>query len=843
MTKERQTTRIYKPLVRLKSMTNGPLRSVNNYQFGFYDIGVLRQCLNQTNASTYSVAALPIPENQQEFNYAQALINHPKLEYAIVDKDKLVLVKVEDSEFTGWMSNMKSLGYSVKGGGKAGKRIKSFHRPTLFNAHFDHLNIKIVEPTEYSNEDWENDVASDLATPENLERLLDGCFVISSRLIKQGIDNLPVYEPHNTNDTEEYYYDPNIRKQLQHFLASSKVYNARINTHFGIIKGNMIVSDYLPEDVDVITSRANIKTEITYNSGYRILAEPQGPKSRVVTDDQTVVNFPKLFRKADMQMWLHEEYEKMFQDAIAGKLLQNWKSIYTRLWRDSENIDDKEVQARMSYVAYRWVAAGLSITDSPWLFENLAISHAKPLEKRIPIPCTVYEQIIPESIARMAGYDISVESETIQRINEIGVHVVNDVDWIEMYESHGGHDADDFFKLFYRQIEGGELDGEKVIIAIRSPNGKGEYSVFKYVEGQWSPSWIKSNGETVKFPVINGRGWPMRLSTAIRFGHVRYSGLPSSYSTSKAHASKEYDQEQVIADLRAAMNGGNVGRYVNAVMLHSMVFPNHRPVQLCSLESAIDGCTQTSDPADRAAIDEEAEFLVRQVIESGKPIDSFIWQSRHFARSLKEGESVELYDGKLTQIYELCQTYYNAYSTRIKEWSQQNARPNNKIHELGQRLYFHALPVLKQFRKNIYNANNANRSISNSNVQRDTWENIYQYIVDTIESYERPQDKFDFILSLYSVSLKKPTSNGKISDQIVMNRVVFPYLERALQHYGLAKSLIVERKDDGNIIINQTQATSWRYINDNEESPVFYDPLEYQAYHSLHSTVIHSTTN
>ena len=842
MTTERHTNRIYQPLVRLKSMTNGPLRSVNNYQFGFYDIGVLRHCLEANQATSFRVAALPIPQNQQEFDFAQNLINHPAIEYAIVDKNKLVVVIVEGSQSTGWMSNMKALGYSVKGGGKAGKRIKSFHRPTLFNAHYDHLNIKIVEPTEYSNEDWQNDVASDLSTPENLERLLDGAFVVSSRLIKQGIDNLPVYEPHNTTDTEEYYYDPNIRKQLQNFLASSKVYNARIKTPFGIIKGNMIVSDYLPDDVDVITSRANIKTEIKYASGYRILAEPQGPKSRVITDDQTVVNFPKLFRKSDMEMWLKEEYEKMFQDATAGKLLQNWKSIYSRLWRDSEDIEDKEVQARMSYVAYRWVASGLQITDSPWLFENLAISHSMPLKKRIPIPCSVYEQIIPESIARMAGYDISVESETIQRINEIGVHVVNDVDWIEMYESHGGHDADDFFKLFYRQIQGGELDGEKVIIAIRSPNGKGEYSVFKYVENQWSPTWVKSNGDHVKFPIINGRGWPMRLSTAIRFGHVKYTGLPSSNSSSKAHASEEYDQQQVLADLRAAMNGGNVGRYVNAVMLHSMVFPNHRSVQLCSLESAIDGCTQTSDPADRAAIDEEANKIVREVIDSGRPIDRAIWESRNFSRSLNQGESVELYDGKITQIYDLCNFYMQAYSARIKAWSQEHAKPTDEVHLLGQRLYYHAIPVLRNFRKNIYNANSSNETISAANVQRDSWENIYQSIVDHINSYERQQDKFDFIISLYSASLNIPTSGGKISDQIVMNRIVFPYLERALQHYGLAKTVVIERNSDGNLNITQTRANSWRYLTDDNQSPVFDNAYEYQQYHSMYSKIIHTTS-
>lgn len=836
----RPTVRKYKPIVRLKAESTGPLRSINDYQIGLYDVGVLRQCLDELDSSQYRVAALPIPQTEQEFKVAKEIITNPNVEYAIVDKNKLVAVIIEGENSAGWMSNLKALGYSVKGGGKAAKRMKSFHRPTLINAHYSHLNVQVVDPCDYTRVDFENDVASDLSTPEVLERLLDGCFVVSERLMTQGITNLPFYEPNKTSDTDEYYYDPTIRNKLQSYLATSKVFNARIFSPIGLIKGNMIVSPHLPEGVDVITSEANIKREITYSRGYRLLAEPQGPKSRVITDDQTVINFPKLFPKSDMEMWLKEEYEKMFQDATSGKLLQNWKSIYTRLWKDSEKLEDKEVQARMNYVAYRWVSSGMSITDSPWLFENLAISHAMPLKKRIPIPCSVYEQIIPESLARMAGYDIEVEDETIQRINEIGVHVVSDVDWIEMYESHGGHDADDFFKLFYREVESGDMDGEKVVIAIRSPNGKGEYSVFKYVEGQWSPTWVKSDGEQVKFPVINGRDWPLRLSTAIRFEKVKYTGLPSDHSPSQAHASDEYDHEQVIADLQAAMNGGNVGRYVNAVMLYSSVFSNHRKEQLCSLESAIDGCTQTADPADRAAIDQEAKKLVREVVESGLPIDRVFWQSRNFGNSLKEGETIELFDGKITQIYTLCQQYFQAYSARVTQWAQEHARPDDVIHKLGYRLYFHALPHLRRFRMNIYNANSTQVPTTKNTVQTDAWENLYQDIVQRIESFERPQDRHDFVLALYSVSLKVPTSAGKISDQIVMNRIVYPYLEKALQHYGLAKRVIIERNEDGTLNVKQTIADSWYYIPKDSDPVVFKDIFEYQSFHAKYSDIKHT---
>jgi len=367
-------------------------------------------------------------------------------------------------------------------------------------------------------------------------------------------------------------------------LLRQRVFNARLVFDQGFLKGNCIVSDKLPEGVDVITSMDNIKSEIVYKNGFQFLAEPQGSHERVITDDQTVINLPNLFSQADMQYWLNEEYEKMFNDAINCRLLTNWREIYKRQFRNISDAEDEEANSRMSYVGYRWVASGMKITDSPWLFETLAISHAKPFQKRIPIPCTVYEQIIPESLAHMAGYeeDVYVEQGEIVRINELGVHVVNDADWLEMYESHGGHDQDDYFKLFYRTMEGGDLDGQKVVIVCRSPNGYGEYSIFKYVEGQWSPTWHTSDGTEIKFPKVSGRGWPKRLSDAIRDKEVCYEGLPSEH-TKKVKRTGLYTPDDVIVDMKVAMSGGNVGGYVNAVMAHSLILHSHRSHQLCSM--------------------------------------------------------------------------------------------------------------------------------------------------------------------------------------------------------------------------------------------------------------------
>jgi hypothetical protein len=826
----------YEPVLRLQAMDGGPLRGGESYQFGFYDAGVMREIIDNFGGS-YKVYTLPIPQNSEEFNYVQELVNDPKVQYALVDKNKIVFVIIENSH--GWMTAINDLGYEVSSGDKSNKRLKSLHRPTLLNAHFnkDEINVLYVDSTDYSRYDYENDdsISKRFRDPAITERLLDGGFVISKRLVQRAVANLPVFEPDKSTDPDDYYFDPRVRQQLVNDLLDSSVFNARIIFEDGFLKGNCIAVD-LPDDVDVITSRTNIKSEIRYTKGFRFLAEPQGPKSRVITDDQTVINFPKLFRKADMEMWLTEEYKKMYSHAINGELLTNWRYIYQRIWQDNRDINDNEARARMAYVGYRWTAAGFSVTNSPWLFETVAVSHAAPLKHRIPIPCSVYEQIVPESLVRMAGYDVEVEEGTIIRINELGLHVVNDLDWLEMYESHGGHDQDDFFKLFYREMEGGDYDEEKVVIAIRSPNGYGEYSIFRHVEGEWNPAWHKADGTEIRFPKVNGNRWPKRLSDAIFAKEVKYDGLPSD-KMAKVKRNGPYTQADVMRDITIAMAGGNVGGFVNACMAHASALGKHRTTQLCSLETAIDKCINPDDADDVVAIDNEARNMIREIIESGKPVDETVLLKRIPKRYIKNGETIVTYKGKVTQIQELCTLHHDAYVRKIREWSQANARPDEIVHELGKRMYYRTLAHLREFRRGLFNSNSSDEAMLAGGIERNNWESMYQGIVDLIKSYDRFQDQYDFVLGLYSASIKNPTSAGKVTDQIVMNRFVFPYLEAALQYYGVGNITMYDNRS-GKMKIATMRNTEWFWPDSQGNLQRYDNPVEFQQAHAKDSPVI-----
>jgi len=90
---------------------------------------------------------------------------------------------------------------------------------------------------------------------------------------------------------------------------------------------------------------------------------------------------------------------------------------------------------------------------------------------------------------------------------------------------------------------------------------------------------------------------------------------------------------------------------------------------------------------------------------------------------------------------------------------------------------------------------------------------------------------------LYSASIKVPTTNGTITDQVVMNNKVFPYLERALQFYGLANTVSCKVESNGELSIRSFKNTEWWYLDSNGDLCKYTTPLEFQKAHSKDSPI------
>jgi hypothetical protein len=189
-------------------------------------------------------------------------------------------------------------------------------------------------------------------------------------------------------------------------------------------------------------------------------------------------------------------------------------------------------------------------------------------------------------------------------------------------------------------------------------------------------------------------------------------------------------------------------------------------------------------------------------------------------------------------MYKLCAKFYHEYCEQVRNWAQENARPDEVIHQLGERMYFRALPIVKSFRSNIYRVNTSETTSSAGSIVRNSWESLYQTIVDAILSHERIEDQHDFVLGLYSVSLNVPTTGGKITDQIVLNRFVYPYLEAALHFYGITRSPVFNATTDGDVEISYLRRIEWVWQDELGNQVRYKHPVDFQKAHSQDSPVL-----
>ena len=88
----------YSPRTRMRAFKGGPLRSTDSNQYGFYDIGPLRSILESDNVdeNEIQVSALPIPRNNKEYKIVEQIARHPRITYGIVDKSKIVFLRIGD---------------------------------------------------------------------------------------------------------------------------------------------------------------------------------------------------------------------------------------------------------------------------------------------------------------------------------------------------------------------------------------------------------------------------------------------------------------------------------------------------------------------------------------------------------------------------------------------------------------------------------------------------------------------------------------------------------------------------------------------------------------------------
>lgn len=757
--------------------------------------------------------------------------------YAYVDTNTLTVVQID-----GWDRNIENLGkhgWVVTAAQKTFKRLKGLNRPFRLWDHLDRpLRVAIVDDDGYC--DSESVDGWDSATRE---RLLDGAFVIHPRLFEGCMENLsfPVMsgEVMSADDWRAATFRAQTRNQ--------KAFNARIYGDFHVIGGDEIdkgsfkgqafidVSDTCDRmGVDIIAPRSALKDEVCGSETF-VLLEPQSTKWHANGDKQSISNVPALFDPNDVATWISAMMQEQFEGLCNDKLLEQWYNLTSPAYSDAgeRRYDDTDLITLTKWNARAWVMSGLRLKDSPWLFQQMAqnlISAIKVRDirkMRIPMPCAVRCQVISASMASMAGCDVDIQTGSIRWLAEHEVLVVHDDDWLEMYESHGGMDLDDFFVGYWRTI-----NNLRKVVIMRSPNDYGEYSIFDYVEGDWYPT-EQLGDNYILFPEVSGdpKLWPKRLSEAIADGEITYVGLPSERGEHDPIVPHPYGLKDVYA---AMINNANaqscVGRNVNARGLWATSMNQHRPVQLAPMESCIDTGAQGGHADDILAVTDEADSILSLVVNdpSQPKIDHYTWATRFEKLYGIPFDASRLESGHLTQIHNFREVYAEKFMEMVKEYVNEHVGTScdPRIHGLGARFLGEGYDIMLMARRNLMERQqNSGRSATGSD-----WDSIHRMVVDRIEKLERPTDRHDLMMGLYSACLKFPArTTGRVSDQLVMNPALFDKLMAALRFYGIAGHLMI----DVNGKITRWLQESWdmectschAFANTT-------DPMQYQQYHA-----------
>lgn len=582
---------------------------------------------------------------------------HDQAVWSNVRKGKLHLLFIDGESVWGDLFARNSL--RVLDFPKVAKRMAGLMSARALSDTFDSLDtfqIKVVPQDAFATPQFleilRKRFPKEKEYAEALEKILDGAGVIR----RSRIDAM--YNMWRDRVTG-VYHGFQIDSMARRFEEAIMV-NGRCFTPNGVLKGNWFAMD---DDV----------MDAMYGRGTDLVVPEGSYKDGVYTDTEVIVT-------AEVQQW-HEDVNNNVQVGL------NTRQMHTDKF-NTENVEDFFLGARdkvkdgtvldnvanimadqadavqsmtlsskllvdlgTRWSAAEWVASGLDIRQSPSLLTGTAAALTRRVIKsdpktglavdyKVPQPCAWYMQLISESASRMYGFKAPVVNGEARVWWGGRMIVISDEDYVDHYMRFGGCDLDDFFQVFFRTYQ-----GEKTIIALRSPNGWGEYGTFKFHEGDKYPKWEKNNGDVVEFPIVKGT-LPLQLDKAlIKFEdlkgeikdnmsvllplhkdlHVDQQNLDAAYT--KQPITREDGWKRVVAAVETAVSAGMM---VNAVMFYYMVMRKHIPITFGVLETFIDLTTQDDlHPEDAARLRFLAHWLVNFVVQSGRPLDELFVKNRN----------------------------------------------------------------------------------------------------------------------------------------------------------------------------------------------------------------------
>ncbi len=423
-------------------------------------------------------------------------------------------------------------------------------------------------------------------TPDEA-KVWDGAGLISRRMLKKMMLS------------EEL--SPAKRDRLEAELHTAKRVEFTVMTSNGQDKGHAIVSDNLRDangrPVDFLLPQ-DTKKEVRLDNGRTFvgLSFVHGHNDMRL-DIQSLINLHPFFQEDQLLAWLKDEGDLFVQAVETGQVAE-------AMGRIDRHTTIEEVQA---WPLREYFASG----GHPMWFrshvKSLMNQHLKRLnhatlgKMRLPIPGGRH-YVMPTAVGRRAG----IRGLDVPRGYILWLHSFTD------------------------------YDGERKVLAWRSPNQVGEYVILKPTADSHTLPWTKrmnaeGEWETAVYPPADSRNLPPRVD----FTDPEYLGLVDPDSGGDLREGEEYSVEVMeTAVSQAIANQGALGMYCNSLMLNKALYgrlPDNPPALL---EDIIDSAVKTGADLSQVVLWNYANS--RKILESRIPIPAILHQRLSMDWSDKE---------------------------------------------------------------------------------------------------------------------------------------------------------------------------------------------------------------
>ena len=488
-----------------------------------------------------------------------------------------------------------------KGGFVLSKRLSRLMRPYFVSDFFEPDDVKIayLEQTEDEAKIWDG---AGLVSRAMLQKMMLGNDLSSAKRI-----------------------------QLEWELKHAKRVEFTVMTPNGQDKGHAIVAEDLRDDagnpVDFLLPQ-DTKGEISLHNGKTWVGfNFVHGHNQMRLDIQSLINLHPFFEEEQLLAWLKDEGDLFLEAIQSGEI----REVMGRI----------DPQAKLEDIQ-RWsLKEYLASGGHPMWFRThvkaLVNQHLKRLnhqtlgKMRLPLPGGRH-YVMPASVGERAGISLTIPVGEIQIEPKTSTAWVNDEDWLALKDSPkatgiagilGGADNDD--ALWLHPFT--DYDGEKKVLAWRSPNQVGEYVILRPIPNSAELAWIDGVGKETKYPKADSRKLPARTDMTA----VPYLGLVDA---NKLEIGKEQGYTVGVMDTtidRALANKGALGMTCNSLMLQKALFDGLPKDPPAPLEEIIDSAVKTGADLSQVVLWNYAKS--RALLEQGVKMPALLWRRLSYDRN------------------------------------------------------------------------------------------------------------------------------------------------------------------------------------------------------------------